>query len=332
MLGFMEKRSNVLLCTKIIESGLDIPNVNTIIVNRADRFGLAELYQLRGRVGRSNVQAFAYLLTPPLSSVPKGTLRRLQALEEFTELGAGFNLAMRDLEIRGAGNLLGGEQSGFVAEMGFETYERVIMEAVAEIKREEFAELFLPEAGGDGSAVTPAAAEAVVDADTEALIPEVYIESDTERLDLYRRLYRTGTEEEIRSMKEELADRFGEYPPEVENLFLVVGMKHAASRARFQKVSLSGDSLTIILPDPADFAFYGDPNSPDSPFQRLMVRVAAEKHGKVRLKEQNKKLALIVSGLPGGGAAARLTAARVKIGEIAKWIFPVDPSGAVPGK
>ena len=141
MMNFLEKKFDVLICTKIIESGIDIPSVNTIIINRADRFGMAELYQLRGRVGRSNVQAYAYLLTPPLSILPRQTLRRLQAIQEFTELGSGFNLAMRDLEIRGAGNLLGGEQSGFILEMGFEMYQRVVEEAVQELKEEEFKEL-----------------------------------------------------------------------------------------------------------------------------------------------------------------------------------------------
>ncbi len=327
MLGFMEKKSNVLLCTKIIESGLDIPNVNTIIVNRADRFGLAELYQLRGRVGRSNVQAYAYLLTPPLAAMPRGTLRRLQALEEFTELGAGFNLAMRDLEIRGAGNLLGGEQSGFVAEMGFETYERVIMEAVAEIKRDEFGELFVP--GSDGTAGAPPPVETVVDADVEALIPDLYIESDTERLDLYRRLYRTASEEELNAMKGELSDRFGEYPPEVGNLFMIIGIKQLASRARIRKVSLSGDTLTFTLPEQSDTVFYGAPDgsggaSAGSPFQRLMERVAAEKPGTVRLKEQNTKLMLVVSGLPGGEGPERLSRALRKTGEIMTWM---DPDG-----
>jgi transcription-repair coupling factor (superfamily II helicase) len=142
MLAFLEKHIDLLISTKIIESGLDIPNVNTIIINRADHFGMAELYQLRGRVGRSNIQAYAYLLTPPLSVLGKSTLQRLQALQEFTELGSGLNLAMRDLEIRGAGNLLGSEQSGFIEMMGFETYTRLLDEAVHELKQDEFRELF----------------------------------------------------------------------------------------------------------------------------------------------------------------------------------------------
>ena len=193
MMDFLEKKYDVLLCTKIIESGIDIPNVNTIIINRADRFGLAELYQLRGRVGRSNIQAYAYLLTPPLSILPRVTLRRLQAIQEFTELGSGFNLAMRDLEIRGAGNLLGGEQSGFILEMGFEMYQRVVEEAVAELKEEEFNELAEKKVE-NGKKIK---GETVIETDVEALIPDIYIEHDAERLDIYRRLYRCESLEDI---------------------------------------------------------------------------------------------------------------------------------------
>jgi transcription-repair coupling factor (superfamily II helicase) len=306
MLSFMEKRSNVLLCTKIIESGLDIPNVNTIIINRADRFGLAELYQLRGRVGRSSVQGYAYLLVPPLTAVPRTTLRRLQALEEFTELGSGFNLAMRDLEIRGAGNLLGGEQSGFISEMGFETYERVILEAVDELKREEFSGVFDKTAE---EAHPLRVVETVVDADVEALIPDLYIESDTERLDLYRRLYRTEDAAELKSMRDELVDRFGEYPEEVENLFRVVALKQAAGAIGFPRVSLAGDTLTITLPDKADEGFYGRPDSADSPFHRMMAKVASTGKGRIRLKEQENKLTLVVAGIAGTTGEERLTAA-----------------------
>ena len=200
MMDFLEKKFDVLLCTKIIESGIDIPSVNTIIINRADRFGLAELYQLRGRVGRSNIQAYAYLLTPPLSVLPRVTLRRLQAIQEFTELGSGFNLAMRDLEIRGAGNLLGGEQSGFILEMGFEMYQRVVEEAVAELKEEEFNELVEEEKNGNEKKIK---VETVIETDIEALIPDIYIEHDTERLDVYRHLYRCESLEEINMMRAE---------------------------------------------------------------------------------------------------------------------------------
>ena len=296
MLDFLEKKYDVLVCTKIIESGLDIPNVNTIIINRADRFGLAELYQLRGRVGRSNVQAYAYLLVPPLSVMPKQTLRRLTAIEEFTELGSGFNLAMRDLEIRGAGNLLGAEQSGFIMEMGFEMYERIVRESVEELKQEEFRELFQDSSIKSQEKVKletfSMKPETVIDADIEALIPDFYIESDTERLDLYRRLYKATTEEEPRAMREELKDRFGEYPEEVENLFQLVELRMLTSRAGFPKVSLKENVLTITLPDESNKQFYGETSEDNSPFRRLIKKIALEKREDVQLKQAGKELTL----------------------------------------
>jgi transcription-repair coupling factor (superfamily II helicase) len=286
MMDFLERKYDVLLCTKIIESGIDIPSVNTIIINRADRFGLAELYQLRGRVGRSNIQAYAYLLTPPLSVLPRVTLRRLQAIQEFTELGSGFNLAMRDLEIRGAGNLLGGEQSGFILEMGFEVYQRVVEEAVGELKEEEFTELGESEKG-DGRRKK---IETVIETDIEALIPDIYIEHDAERLDIYRRLYRCISHEEVHVMRGELQDRFGEYSEEVEHLFRLVELKITAARIGFIKVELSGELLSLHFPPPEEKGFYeGD----ESPFQKIMGRIHELKQFHPRLKQDGKQLKLI---------------------------------------
>jgi transcription-repair coupling factor (superfamily II helicase) len=306
MLAFLEKQYDVLVCTKIIESGIDIPSVNTIIVNRADRFGLAELYQLRGRVGRSNEQAYAYLLTPPLSVLPKQTLRRLQALQEFTELGSGLNLALRDLEIRGAGNLLGAEQSGFIMEMGFEMYQRIVEEAVAELKRDEFAELFehKPERA------KPRPAETVVETDVEALIPDFYIESDAERLDIYRRLYSVQREEEIQTLRDELRDRFGEYPEETEHLFLVVQLKLLASQAGFRRVELLGETLTLTLPPADDQSFY---DGEASPFQRLMAHVQSRADKAFRLKQQGNQLLLLSHIRSGNAPRERLWTARTLI-------------------
>jgi len=285
MMDFLEKKYDVLLCTKIIESGIDIPSVNTIIINRADRFGLAELYQLRGRVGRSNIQAYAYLLTPPLSVLPRVTLRRLQAIQEFTELGSGFNLAMRDLEIRGAGNLLGGEQSGFILEMGFEMYQRVVEEAVAELKEEEFSELAEKKTGDKRK--TKAAA--VIETDIEALIPEIYIEHDSERLDIYRRLYRCESLEDINMMRAELKDRFGEYPEEVEHMFLQIELKVIAANIGFIKVELNDDILALNFPPAEEKTYYEDDNSP---FQRIMGRVHELKLYHPHLKQDGKQLML----------------------------------------
>ncbi|HWP83340.1 MAG TPA: transcription-repair coupling factor [Bacteroidota bacterium] len=286
MINFLEKKYDVLICTKIIESGIDIPSVNTIIIHRADRFGLAELYQLRGRVGRSNVQAYAYLLTPPLSSLPRATLRRLQAIQEFTELGSGFNLAMRDLEIRGAGNLLGPEQSGFIMEMGFEMYQRIVEEAVRDLKEQEFQQLFPAEAVGAPSI------ETTVDVDVEAFIPEFYVESDTERLDFYRRLYKAQTFEELEEMRRELRDRFGEYPEEVEHLFRVVELRILASRIPFVKIELVKTSVRLSLPPAEEKGFFEGTNGQPSPFEALLARLPKAGEFRPELQQEGNVLTL----------------------------------------
>jgi len=283
MMAFLEKKYDVLICTKIIESGIDIPSVNTIIINRADRFGLAELYQLRGRVGRSNVRAFAYLLTPPISALPKDTLRRLQAIQEFTELGSGFNLAMRDLEIRGAGNLLGAEQSGYIEEMGYEMYQKILEEAVAELKEQEF---------GIQMEAKWKKEETTVEADIEAYIPEFYVESDSERLDIYRRTYSAMSTEEIQDLRKELEDRFGEFPPEVEHLFQLVELKYQASMIGFTKVELMKNRLILTLPLQENEQFYQPRNGEDAPFQRIMSKASTMKEYRPGLKQEGKLLML----------------------------------------
>jgi transcription-repair coupling factor (superfamily II helicase) len=288
MMDFLGKKFDVLICTKIIESGIDIPSVNTIIINRADRFGLAELYQLRGRVGRANEQAYAYLLTPPITSLPRMTLRRLQAIQDFTELGSGFNLAMRDLEIRGAGNLLGAEQSGFIMEMGFEMYQRVVEEAVAELKQQEFQALFEKEIPLGKGRLT----ETVIESDIEAYVPDIYIESDAERLDFYRRLYRAKSPEEVQSLRDELKDRYGEYPQEVEQLFSLVELKILAARIGFIKVDLQEDQLTLSFPPADDKAFYETTDGKEAPFQAIMARMVGLKAYRAHLKQEGAQLNL----------------------------------------
>ncbi|MBI2428718.1 MAG: transcription-repair coupling factor [Ignavibacteriales bacterium] len=280
MIDFLQKKFDVLVTTKIVESGVDIPSVNTIIINRADKFGLAELYQLRGRVGRSNVQAFAYLLVPPIATLPKNTLRRLQAIEEFTELGSGFNLAMRDLEIRGAGNMLGGEQSGFIMEMGFEMYTKILEEAVGELKEQEFTQVFATDV-----ATPRVAVETQVDADLDAYIPELYVESDTERLDIYRRIYKTTNEREVDDIRFELIDRYGSSMEEVDNLFALAKLRVTASQAGFRKVELNKRTLRLFLPGEDDKKFYEG-----GFFQDLMAKVSAGEH--IQLKQEGKNLFL----------------------------------------
>ncbi|KXK50737.1 MAG: transcription-repair coupling factor, partial [Chlorobi bacterium OLB5] len=213
MMRFLEKKCNVLLCTKIIESGLDIPSVNTIIINRADNFGLAELYQLRGRVGRSNLKSYAYLVTPPQSSLTKQAIRRLHALEEFSELGSGMNLALKDLEIRGAGNLLGREQSGFIGEIGFDMYMQLLDEAVGELKDTLPADSLPAETVRkleESSKLKTK--DVIVESDISMFIPESYIDDENTRLELYRKLSGVNDMNMLAEMKEEFIDRFGKLP------------------------------------------------------------------------------------------------------------------------
>ena len=240
--GFLNKKFDVLLSTKIIESGIDIPNVNTIIVNRADRFGLAELHQLRGRVGRSTRQAFAYFILPSVSGITKKALRRLQAIEEFTEIGAGFNLSMRDLEIRGAGNLLGKEQTGFINEIGFELYLKMIDQAVEELKYLEFKEIFktLPK--------TEERTETTLDTYFDIGIPDTYMPEQTDRLNFYTALYAVKTIQELNELVEEMIDRFGTIPVLVNRLILAAKLRFYASHALFERIIVQRNVVIIILP------------------------------------------------------------------------------------
>jgi transcription-repair coupling factor (superfamily II helicase) len=306
MIDFLERKFDVLVTTKIVESGVDIPSVNTIIINRADKFGLAELYQLRGRVGRANLQAYAYLLVPPINSLPKQTLRRLQAIEEFTELGSGLNLAMRDLEIRGAGNMLGGEQSGFIMEMGFEMYTKILEDAVAELKEQEFADVF-----ADAAETKPKTIETQVDADVEALIPEFYVESDTERLDIYRRLYKTSSQKEVDELKAELTDRFGAAMEEVDDLFALAGLRVLGSNANIRKVELNKRTLRLYLPMEDDKHFYES-----GAFTDMMASVSALKEPQVQLKQEGKNL-FLQTLLKHAEGSERIVEAKILIEKIA---------------
>ncbi len=245
MLDFLQKELNVLICTTIIESGLDISNVNTIIINRADMFGLSDLYQLRGRVGRSDRKAYCYLFTPPPSTLTQDALQRLATIEEFTELGSGFNVALRDLDIRGAGNLLGAEQSGFVYDLGFDLYQKILEEAVAEIKSTEFQNLFKEadkqkETGGKPCEVTFF---------FNAMIPSFYVESTSERFALYEKLSKAITHEEIEHFKNELEDRFGKLPDDVKNLIAVARLRIDATKLFLSRIEIAEKKCVFIFPD-----------------------------------------------------------------------------------
>ena len=248
---FIERRYDVLVCTNIVESGVDIPNVNTIIVNNAHHFGLSDLHQLRGRVGRSNKKAFCYLLAPPMSVLPEDSRKRLQTLEQFSELGSGFQIAMRDLDIRGAGNMLGGEQSGFMADIGFETYQKILQEAIRELKRKDFKDLFKDEISKQDDFVT----DCTIDTDLEILIPDSYVENIGERLSLYTRLDQSEDDNELEQMKLELADRFGPLPEPVNDLFITIQCRRLAIALGFEKMTLKDETLRCFFI-----------NRPDSPY------------------------------------------------------------------
>lgn len=281
MMDFLNKKFSVMITTKIIESGLDITNANTIIINRADRFGMAELHQLRGRVGRSNTQAFAYLLTPPISILPKGTVNRLQMLAQYTELGSGFTLAMRDLEIRGAGNLLGAEQSGFIFELGFEMYEKILDETVRELKNEEFQHL-------TDKIKKENNIETTIEADVDAYIPEIYVSDETERLDIYRRIMGANSAEALGLIFDELIDRFGATLPEVENLFSLAELKIIGNKIGLRKIEIENNNLKLYLPPQTDNEFYES-----GQFQKIMD-VVNEKFSKtLRLQQQRDKLFIV---------------------------------------
>ncbi len=284
MLRFLERRIDVLITTKIIESGIDIPNANTIFINRAERFGLAELYQLRGRVGRSNIQAYAYFLIPKTSKLTREALQRLKAIEEFSELGSGFQLAMRDLEIRGAGNMLGAEQSGYIADIGFELFMTTLDEAVAELKAEEFPDVF---AGQEPPAPAPRP-EVIIEIGLDAYLPSDYIASGTERFEIYRKLYNAVTDQEIDEVEQEILDRFGLLPPLAENLVTIVRIRLTAARIGLMRVTWEPPELRVVLPPPDDDAFY------EQRFQPVVDWVLANS-SRVRLQQDARQVWLTIA-------------------------------------
>jgi len=238
MLGFVEGDFDVLVSTTIVESGLDIPNANTIIINDAHHYGLSDLHQLRGRVGRSNRKAFCYLLAPPLSVLSDEARKRLRAIEEFSDIGSGFNIAMRDLDIRGAGNILGAEQSGFITEIGFEMYQKILDEAMHELKLAEYSELYSDEMD------TEFVRECQIETDLEILIPDSYISNITERLSLYKELDSLESEEALLAFQEKLIDRFGPIPSETQELFNAIRLRRLAKSIGIEKLILKNQVMT----------------------------------------------------------------------------------------
>lgn len=238
MLAFMDGAFDVLVSTTIVESGLDVPNANTIFINNANNFGLSDLHQMRGRVGRSNKKAFCYFITPEYSAMTDDARKRITALEQFTELGSGFNIAMKDLEIRGAGDLLGGEQSGFINEIGFDTYQKILNEAIEELKENEFKDLY-----NEDQADKVYVKDVTIDSDFELLFPDSYVNNIAERLNLYTQLNNLKTEVELHTFETELIDRFGELPKEVTDLLNSVHIKWLATKIGFEKIIMKQGKL-----------------------------------------------------------------------------------------
>ncbi|MBI1667591.1 transcription-repair coupling factor [Capnocytophaga periodontitidis] len=263
MLAFMEGRYDVLVATTIIESGLDVPNANTIFINNAHNFGLSDLHQMRGRVGRSNKKAFCYFITPPLIAMSDDARKRIEAIAQFSDLGSGLNIAMKDLEIRGAGDLLGGEQSGFINEIGFDTYQKILQEAITELKENEFSELYHT-AEEDKTYLT----DTQIDTDFELLFPDTYVNRVAERLNLYNELSNLSNEEALQVYERNLIDRFGKLPPQAIDLLNSVRVKWLATRMGIEKLVMKNGKMTGY--------FIADQNSPfyqSARFQKLLLFV-----------------------------------------------------------
>ena len=288
IVDFINYEYDVLVATTIIESGIDIPNVNTIIINSAQNFGLSDLHQLRGRVGRSNRKAFCYLMAPEMSLLTSEARRRLNALETFAELGSGFNIAMQDLDIRGAGNMLGAEQSGFIADLGYETYQRILNEAIHELKDEEFAELYADEREKNTSS-TAFVNDCQIDSDLDVMFSAEYIENVSERISLYRELDNIDNEAELLEFMKRIEDRFGKIPAEGKSLIQVVRLRWLAMRYGIEKLILKNERMTAFL--------VSNPQSPyyqSEPFGRLLQYMTSHPR-KCQLREQNQRRSVVFS-------------------------------------
>ena len=336
MMDFIYGEFDVLVATTIVESGVDVPNANTIIINNAQNFGLSDLHQLRGRVGRSNRKAFCYLLTPPEEMLSSDARRRLRAIEEFSDLGAGFNIAMQDLDIRGAGNLLGGEQSGFIADIGFETYQKILSEAMAELREEEFAKAaeagrtiasgdvalqggsVHPVPGGsiagqadmngsafpgvtspqDGGGTVAYISDCQIETDREAVIPDSYVSSAGEKLRLYRELDSITDEERLARFESQLTDRFGDIPTATHELFDIVRLRWICIRLGFEKAIVKNGIMILQFVHNQKSAYY------KSELFGRILRVSTRPGSKFIFRQNNNKLSVVVRSIKDIAAAA----------------------------
>ncbi|MDR0973049.1 MAG: transcription-repair coupling factor, partial [Prevotellaceae bacterium] len=293
ILDFVNYDYDVLLSTSIVENGIDIPNANTIVINQAQNFGLSDLHQLRGRVGRSNKKAFCYLLAPPLQLLTSESRRRLQAIENFSDLGSGIHIAMQDLDIRGAGNLLGAEQSGFIADLGYETYQKILTEAVQELKTDEFAELYATPERAENERISGEqfVTEATVESDLELLLPDTYVSGSGERMLLYRELDGLTLDTEVDAFRSRLEDRFGPIPAETEELLRIVPLRRLAARLGIEKVVLKGGRMSLFLVSNAESPYFQS-----AAFGKLIAYMVANPR-RCDLREQHGKRSLLVKSV-----------------------------------
>ena len=292
IMSFVNHDYDVLIATSIVENGIDIPNANTIIINQAHNFGLSDLHQMRGRVGRGNKKAFCYLLAPPLSVLTPEARRRLQAIENFTDLGSGIHIAMQDLDIRGAGNLLGAEQSGFIADLGYETYQKILGEAVHELKTNEFADLIMGDADEDGKISGEGfVEECAVESDLELLFPDEYIPTSSERMLIYRELDSLEKDEELSKFRTRLTDRFGTIPPTGEELLRVVPLRRLGKQLGIEKILLKGGQMALYFVSNLESPYYDS-----AAFGRVMNYTAMSPY-ECRFRELSGKRSLLVKGI-----------------------------------
>ena len=298
LIGFMDYDYDVLLSTSIVENGIDISNANTIIINDAHRFGLSDLHQMRGRVGRSNRKAFCYLLAPPKSVLTPEARRRLEALENFSELGSGFNLAMQDLDIRGAGNLLGAEQSGFMEDLGYETYQKILNQAVTELKNEEFQDIYAEEiAQGKEISGDEFVEDCALESDLEMYFPETYVPGSAERMFLYRELDNISDDDQLDAYRKRLEDRFGKMPKEGEQLLLVVPLRRIGKKLGCEKIILKQGRMQMQFVSNPESAYYKS-----QAFGRALNYISSHTR-RCNLKEARGHRFMIVTGITSVGDA-----------------------------
>ena len=289
IIDFANHDYDVLLATTIIESGIDMPNVNTIIINNAQNFGLSELHQLRGRVGRSSRKAFCYLLVPPHIPLNPISRRRLQAIESFSDLGSGIHIAMQDLDIRGAGNLLGAEQSGFIADLGYETYQKILKEAVVELRTEEFSDTLTPD---NDDSEKEYVADCVIESDMELLLPATYVPQESERISLYQELDSIERETDLQAFRGRLEDRFGKIPPETAELLRIPRLRRLARQLGIEKVVLKQETMYIYFVDDSNKAYY------QSPMFGKILNYLQQNARRCRIRENNNRRSIAISSVP----------------------------------